>query len=1149
MSGRGVSIPRPFPSQALIAPPVARHSEPPKRGVADVGVRLPVLLVVLLGVLSAPARAQGDDRYRDTALDPKYCDAIGQEMARIAPGHSIEFDGGERKAGEPVPVGWTRQEAGARLPSYLVLAFDGPVRFRGDGFYALAPGGNMPFGLQFGAGKTRAVIPLQQSGIETSGSFSFVPLRAGELTVDLALVTATGCKPVIENEESRTLTIVPGKPVVQVADPFDVSKPDEVLRSPAGGRAIEIFADHWRLVDETTGLTIAERAGRDPRFSPGGRFVTAIGESTIELVDTVDGAVVSSMDAFDSGFVGQIGWLDGDSFVVLGSGSMGGLALYSTLVENRLFVSSLPSCNACSALFHSALLLDLENNVVRVGDYNATEFAFAEARSLTAPLGYDTLGMTEGSDQYKNADEFVYQTSAVVRLSPLPAFVEHPGIVFTQAGGTGDARDEVEERLASAAEAATVEPLREAPGAMASAGDSTGNATPRGAVALAAGPRDLGDRMKRRINDFGIPLYDHVPARAVENLLEPAGEGQDGFLTYEIFTLPAENDLRFISAPLGMSCGVAEQAEDGKLEVNFGTLAGVLQIDASGGRKLYLINGACNSGSGGFINAAEFLYDTAHPGEIVDLQNTLFHAADAKGTDCPTTIFGCDYRAALAQDRYILMWSADSRAAAVYDIDKRQVHASLVSLPGASTLDDVSISPDGGTLVQLDGDGSFALFDLAAQPGSPTVAEPRSSTADGAEADWRPQVSPMLDGLYNDDEIVVWTDGGFYDATYEGAAQVSLRLPGVDGRYSIRQFDALLRREGLAEQVLEHRFDTPDIQLEAPPTVKVSITGAAETLDIDLATTSGGTPKKVLVFQDGLLTDEIAADGRRDLSLKVARRPGAREITAMAIDRNGLSSLPMGREITPPPTGSGRRLLAIAVGVDDYSDERLADLSFAASDAARFDHAIDGGSALYSQIDTQLLTNSEATPDKVLGLISEALSRSSADTDIMLFFAGHGLQADDGRYFLALGGTDLDDVEHTALAWDAISKLIAGSRARITVFLDACHSGLAGRGMFATNDGAVDDLLSAVPSGVSVFAASKGREQSLETARSGGGVFTAALASTLSENRARYDLDGDGILDASEAFRGIKQQVVEATGGAQTPWFARNEAIGDFPLF
>ena len=85
------------------------------------------------------ASAIAQPNTKGTALDPKYCAAISQEMDRIAPGHWIEFDGGERQAGEAVPVGWNSEQARARLPSYLVLAFDAPVRFRGEGFYTLTP--------------------------------------------------------------------------------------------------------------------------------------------------------------------------------------------------------------------------------------------------------------------------------------------------------------------------------------------------------------------------------------------------------------------------------------------------------------------------------------------------------------------------------------------------------------------------------------------------------------------------------------------------------------------------------------------------------------------------------------------------------------------------------------------------------------------------------------------------------------------------------------------------------------------------------------------------------------------------------------------------------------------------------------------------
>ena len=88
-----------------------------------------------------------------------------------------------------------------------------------------------------------------------------------------------------------------------------------------------------------------------------------------------------------------------------------------------------------------------------------------------------------------------------------------------------------------------------------------------------------------------------------------------------------------------------------------------------------------------------------------------------------------------------------------------------------------------------------------------------------------------------------------------------------------------------------------------------------------------------------------------------------------------------------------------------------------------------------------------------------------------------------------------------------------------------------------------------IPSGLTVFSASKGRELSEENPSIGGGVFTTALTRVIARDRADYDLNGNGIIEVSELYVWVKRQVVEQTEGRQTPWLARNQMIGDFALF
>lgn len=130
------------------------------------------------------------------------------------------------------------------------------------------------------------------------------------------------------------------------------------------------------------------------------------------------------------------------------------------------------------------------------------------------------------------------------------------------------------------------------------------------------------------------------------------------------------------------------------------------------------------------------------------------------------------------------------------------------------------------------------------------------------------------------------------------------------------------------------------------------------------------------------------------------------------------------------------------------------------------------------------------------------------------------------------------------------------------LLLDACHSGAAGTSFYATNDNVADELLAGIPANFVVVSAAKGPEFSFES--DGVGAFSRAFADVVDEDRAAHDLNGNGAIEISKPFLGVKRKVVE--GGkqscadyadelelsdvpTQTSWIARNQMVGDFALF
>jgi hypothetical protein len=55
------------------------------------------------------------------------------------------------------------------------------------------------------------------------------------------------------------------------------------------------------------------------------------------------------------------------------------------------------------------------------------------------------------------------------------------------------------------------------------------------------------------------------------------------------------------------------------------------------------------------------------------------------------------------------------------------------------------------------------------------------------------------------------------------------------------------------------------------------------------------------------------------------------------------------------------------------------------------------------------------------------------------------------------------------------------------------------------------------------------------------------VTDALSKNKT--DRNHNGVIEASELYATVKRAVVETTEGRQTPWFARNDMVGDFVPF
>jgi uncharacterized caspase-like protein len=237
---------------------------------------------------------------------------------------------------------------------------------------------------------------------------------------------------------------------------------------------------------------------------------------------------------------------------------------------------------------------------------------------------------------------------------------------------------------------------------------------------------------------------------------------------------------------------------------------------------------------------------------------------------------------------------------------------------------------------------------------------------------------------------------------------------------------------------------------------------------------------------------------------------------------------------------------AVIVGIDEYTDPDLPNLSLTKTDARHFKQVLEGSEGrAVRNLEATLLLDREAAPQRILEAVDLAAHATGPDDVLIFLFAGHGVDVPPGLA-LATSDTRLSDIRSTALLWRNLGETLAHASGKVIVVLDACHSGPSGAQAVATNDDVASTLLTHVGSLIVILAGSKGRQLTKENALAGGGVFTAALTEVMAKG---WKDSETGLIDLSRLYASARARVMKATDGRQTPWVARNMLVGNLSLF
>lgn len=475
----------------------------------------------------------------------------------------------------------------------------------------------------------------------------------------------------------------------------------------------------------------------------------------------------------------------------------------------------------------------------------------------------------------------------------------------------------------------------------------------------------------------------------------------------------------------------------------------------------------------------------------------------------------------------------------------------------------VNLSPDGRFVVAALGDGTIRWYRTRAE----------GAAAAGSQA-LALFIHPDLR------RWILWTPEGFYDASSGGASLLGYHLN--NGRNAGGTF--------ISSAQLQEKFFRPDLvakRLSGTPEEEVAIARAvAEVGDVRTNLTTATLPPEIrllgqpkllpngdmeityeLIDQGGgigaveLRIDGAVIEGRANPPVQGINRrrlplpSGKLRAQLVALSRGGVASTPVMFDMEGAPSRDLPTLHVLAVGITNYRDGALRQgVRFAANDARAFAAALSSpGRAATSQVAPPvLLTDEQATGQRIRDELKAMASRVKPADVFVLFLAGHGLSNDQGEYvflpqeLLYQESASLRD----GLDGPELRNLLKRIRSTKTVVvLDTCSSGtfrLAGpTGRSLAEKGAIDRL--ALLTGRVVLAAAGDQKMALESPDNQRGIYTSALLRALT---GHADTNRDGLVGVGEVADFVDAEVQRITlnlfGYLQTPMREMNGQT--FPL-
>jgi len=227
--------------------------------------------------------------------------------------------------------------------------------------------------------------------------------------------------------------------------------------------------------------------------------------------------------------------------------------------------------------------------------------------------------------------------------------------------------------------------------------------------------------------------------------------------------------------------------------------------------------------------------------------------------------------------------------------------------------------------------------------------------------------------------------------------------------------------------------------------------------------------------------------------------------------------------VRPRPANNA---VAIIIGIQDY--RRVPKAEFANNDARMFyDYVIRGLGVRPENV--KLLLDQEADDVEILGAFKNwlPLKARKGQTDVYVFFSGHGLPSDDGsNLYMLPHGVDKQFLDRTAIKQsELIASLQAVSPRSVTMFMDACYSGQIRTGetlLVSARPISIQSKASSFPANFNVISASAPDQLASSSPDLKHGVFSYFLMKGM---QGEADENRDGNITMAEMQSYLKEYV------------------------